>query len=664
MLWLLGFLLASQGGYGQVAPPEQRLLQNDPRSILTQDETSVKASVLTSIADMQNRDVREAPAHVQVITAGQIQASGARDLFDALQLVPGLAYALGRDDAFGVAVRGNWAMEGRCLFMINGQPLNENDFGTFTINDRVSLDNVERVEVLLGPSSTLHGAYASMGVVNIVTRTASDREDARATIRSGVTALGHTRTSASVSGAHRLSRTQEISYLFNRVQGSRSNALQDRPDGSVIDGQDSTRMQASSLQFNYRWKDLKAYLYYLDEVFAGPGNTYQIDQRDVIVGLEHRLIMGAKAELLSKFSHTEQLPWNYLGSTDPERLRASTMNSRNHASLVLMHRTASWLRTRFGVQGFAQQSRFLGPQAGGTFNLNHASSINMQAMALFLEAEISGRAGNLTVGYRLEDNSLLGQAASPRLAYTKAIGRFHTKVLWGRSFRMPALMEVNAPDTGIPLRSEFTTTAELELGVLVGRSGSFTLNAYDNRIDDPIVQVQDPVSGTAYLNRSFTGTQGIDLRLTTDQGPWMVTAGLGVYQLQQGSDVKEYRVPADLGQGHLGIPTARGSLGLSWHTMDWLSLRTRVNWNGRTWAYQLTDGAGRGPVPVERPDELLIHFGLRIQPGRHQRLSVDLGCNDILDQQRVLLGPTTTPSDPFRMNGREITLALTYRFVQ
>ncbi|MBK9418857.1 MAG: hypothetical protein IPN62_16640 [Flavobacteriales bacterium] len=86
------------------------------------------------------------------------------------------------------------------------------------------LANVERVEVVLGPGSVLHGGYAALGVINIVTRNADHGTGSRAGCMLGHSNGAFTRTSAHIGGAHRLSRNQEIGYLVSHSRGNRSNA--------------------------------------------------------------------------------------------------------------------------------------------------------------------------------------------------------------------------------------------------------------------------------------------------------------------------------------------------------------------------------------------------------------------------------------------------------
>lgn len=321
-------LIAAGAVHGQ----EDRLLQTDPRSILTAEALHARRIVVTSIADMEAKDVREAPANVQVITAAQMTAAGARDLTEALQLVPGLAIGRDVDDALGVALHGNWAEEGKCLFLLNGIQLNENDFGTYTLGQRIPLQNVERIEIIIGPGSIVHGGFAALGVVNIVTYSAEQQLGTKATVRTSGTREGHTRTSITVSGSHRLGADQEINYLLSNSNGQRSNATYTLPNGDPIDLRDSTGYTTSSFQFNYRWKEVKAYMHYLDETFDVSDGTYTVHMRDILLGVEQGLRLGKRATGFWRIAHADQLPWYYMDTDEIERLASNTTNQRTSAT--------------------------------------------------------------------------------------------------------------------------------------------------------------------------------------------------------------------------------------------------------------------------------------------------------------------------------------------
>src|SRR5690606_17829996 len=70
---------------------KERLLKSDPEEVLDMDLGTTDL-LRTATRDLSSRDIREAPANLQIISARQIKASGARDLFEVLQMVPGISW--------------------------------------------------------------------------------------------------------------------------------------------------------------------------------------------------------------------------------------------------------------------------------------------------------------------------------------------------------------------------------------------------------------------------------------------------------------------------------------------------------------------------------------------------------------------------------------------
>ncbi|MEQ1505418.1 MAG: TonB-dependent receptor [Myxococcota bacterium] len=116
----------------------------------------------------------ETPASVSVITSEQIARAGYRSVAEALATVPGfyVSYDLVN---YNVAVRGALGGArggGRLLkVMIDGVPVPFSESETYFLGPEfVPITSIERIEVLRGPASSLYGAGAYAGAVNVVTR--------------------------------------------------------------------------------------------------------------------------------------------------------------------------------------------------------------------------------------------------------------------------------------------------------------------------------------------------------------------------------------------------------------------------------------------------------------------------------------------------------------
>ncbi len=141
------------------------------------------------------KSIEQVPVPTSVIGAEDIQARGAMRLSDLLAEQPGLQ--LNHDHGAGLQVQGFDA--DYTLILIDGEPVIGRTAGTLNL-DRITVADVQRVEVVRGPSSSLYGSEALAGVVNIVTRDVQAPLDAEAQARYGTHAL--TDLSARVAGEH------------------------------------------------------------------------------------------------------------------------------------------------------------------------------------------------------------------------------------------------------------------------------------------------------------------------------------------------------------------------------------------------------------------------------------------------------------------------------
>ena len=130
-----------------------------------------------NIATGSEQPLRRAPAVATVITAADIAAIGATDLDDVLETVPGLHVARSAVVYEPIYVmRGIFSSSNAQVLMLqNGVPLTTMYTGSRgNVWGGQSLENVARIEILRGPGSALYGADAYAGVINIVTKTASE----------------------------------------------------------------------------------------------------------------------------------------------------------------------------------------------------------------------------------------------------------------------------------------------------------------------------------------------------------------------------------------------------------------------------------------------------------------------------------------------------------
>ena len=129
----------------------------------------------TSIAAKTEQKVSEAPGIVTVITAQEIEAMGARDLRDILEIVPGFEFSRVRNGLQLVGVRGtkDSRSTAKVLLLVDGVPYNTLMYGMSLVGGyEINADAIERLEIIRGPGSALYGRNAFNGVVNVITKSA------------------------------------------------------------------------------------------------------------------------------------------------------------------------------------------------------------------------------------------------------------------------------------------------------------------------------------------------------------------------------------------------------------------------------------------------------------------------------------------------------------
>ena len=111
---------------------------------------------------------------VQVLDRQAIQASSAQSVNDLLKQVAGVDVR--QRGAFGIQtdISVNGGTEDQLTVLINGINISNPHTGHLTFDLPVSIDDIERIEVIEGGASRVYGCQAFSGAINIVTRTDTD----------------------------------------------------------------------------------------------------------------------------------------------------------------------------------------------------------------------------------------------------------------------------------------------------------------------------------------------------------------------------------------------------------------------------------------------------------------------------------------------------------
>lgn len=210
-----------------------------------QDQAEEPAQEIVITANRLKNQKVDTPADVTVITSQQISDRGYRTVTDALEDVPGARVLDQGTPAFERKIMLNG--DERVVVMVDGRRVN-NSMGptsgksTLDANTLPPVSMIERIEVVKGGASTLYGADAVGGVINVITKTP---EETTGTVHVGYGSWGTQDLGASFGG--KVNKTG-FQVGFNRNKASYLKYKDTNGDTKKWDGQTNYTQDALSLK--------------------------------------------------------------------------------------------------------------------------------------------------------------------------------------------------------------------------------------------------------------------------------------------------------------------------------------------------------------------------------------------------------------------------------
>ena len=165
---LIIIIVAGQNAFAQ----EASLSPSELKKLTVEELMEIE---VTSVSRRPEK-LTEAASAIQVITGEDIHRSGATSIPEALRLATNLHIAQKNAHDWAISARGfNTDLANKMLVLIDGRTVYTPLFsGVFWDRQDYLLEDIERIEVISGPGSTLWGANAMNGVINIITKKAGD----------------------------------------------------------------------------------------------------------------------------------------------------------------------------------------------------------------------------------------------------------------------------------------------------------------------------------------------------------------------------------------------------------------------------------------------------------------------------------------------------------
>jgi len=411
-----------------------------PASVDAQETQKAEPVVVT--ATKVETPVEQVGAAISVITGEDFKTYHYETVGDALRQVPGLEVE--RSGSLGkvttLSIRG--ANSNQVQILVDGVRVKSPTTGQVDLSD-LSPDLIERIEIIRGPQSTLYGADAIGGVVNIITKKGTGPFSGSVQQEAGNYDTLHSR--ASFGGAYKLfNYSFSASHLESNGQfkndGSDINALNARL-GASLPGNSTL---AFILRYNKTDTDLP-----IRNVFPPP--------QPIVPIIDPNQKQQSETMVMSLEGTTHPVPWwesrarisryqNSLGfqdAPDPgfpfDTLTIAQINvERREAEWINAFHLGKWSTSTVGLEYRHEE----GDNKGTFHTATHTQAAFFEEQLRFFDRLF------MTGGVRIEDHSVFGTVTTERGSLAYLVKEWGTRIRGGAGsgFRAPTINDLFFPD--------------------------------------------------------------------------------------------------------------------------------------------------------------------------------------------------------------------------
>ena len=546
--------------------------------------TTVMIAMLTAAAPAAAQETKKVDP--VVVTATTVETL-AEQLGVALSVIPGEDFKTYQystiDDAFrnipGVTVtqQGSYgklstlsirgANANQVLILVDGVRVSSPTLGQTDLSD-ISPDLIERIEVIRGGQSTLYGADAIGGVVNIITKKGTG--PFAATLENMGGNYDTLRNRLSIGGTYKIfNYSVSGSHLESNGQFQNDNA-----NINAVSGRIGVSLPFdSSLSFVYRYNKTDTGVP-VKSVFPPP--------QPIVPIINPNAKQQTETTVMSLEGKTRPVEWwesrarisrytNNQGFQDPVD-PGFDFDVPFRAQVDVVRREAEWLNSFFigkwstTTLGFGYRHEE-GDNKGVFRTARSVPSVMFEEQLRFLDRLF------ITGGFRIEDDSVFGQAKTGQGSVAFVIKETGTRLRGsaGTGFRAPTFNDLFFPDFGnpdlVPERSQ-TWDAGFDQSLWQNRVRlTFTWFAthFTDAITCCVVLPTAPFGGP--VNAGKARSKGVESSAEVDILPSLVASFTYTY-----TDTDNLQTNRPLAR----IPRHSGSAGLTWEPIPRLSLFTQV----------------------------------------------------------------------------------------
>jgi iron complex outermembrane receptor protein len=516
-------LLACLPGRGRAGEPDT----DEARELLTLLGNQTELATKTGM----NADF--IPGMATILSGSDMLTRGARTMWEAVSLVPGISQGIEATGERLLLSRGvgHGYASGNIKILLDGMSMNSTLSATANPVLNLPIEQVERIEAIRGPGSSVYGEYAYIGVVNVITRR---RE--RTLHLQGAQEADYGAGGVWYWEDPNLGLTSSVNLVG--VQGNGGVQVSEdalfaigRPELSNAPGPSNEAKRYGALVANAQWSDTFASLSVLDDAYGDhfginhflPPSDDQLASRQRYftgqIGQDWRLseTLSARARI-EGMQHQRDRNGLYLFPQDYFGNQPITMDQGYQETTMLAAADVRWRplpehQLLFGLEAkqvevdeasWAFQG-FLHPLPPTWMNTDTRRRV---ISALMQDEFRAGERLSLTATLRYDNYDDVGAYASPRAA---AVWRIDDKNIlkfqYAQAFRPPTFYELTYSD---PDGIDVSQIATYELGYLLKHpawEARFIL--FHSDLTGPIVFDELGVGG--YTNGPDTTLDGVEL---------------------------------------------------------------------------------------------------------------------------------------------------------
>ncbi|VAX29809.1 Outer membrane vitamin B12 receptor BtuB [hydrothermal vent metagenome] len=441
--------------------------------------------IVTATKTEISRD--ESAASATVIDAKTIEEKQLRTVVDALRTVPGLDIVQtgGPGGTASVFIRGG--NSSHTLVLIDGVQVNSPTLGQYNFAN-LTTDNVERIEIIRGPQSTLYGADAVGGVIQIFTKTGRGPFSGSFSVEGG--SFNSYRESLNLMGS-----SEQIDYSFSASRFD-TKGFSKAEAGSERDGYENTSLssrialhltETALLDWSMRYSDARVDV-------DGFSNTAPFNPIDNFATQENTSFSSAvsfSSQILDAWRQNFQYFFQ-----DEESTGKDIVPGFNNFKIETQNQTFDWQHDlslgQYNTLTLGYEYEALSGKNNGTPGFDKT----LRNKAPYALNQFRFAPVIFNVGFRLDDNSQFGEKKTYKteLAYLHDATNSKIRATYGTGFHAPTLNDLYFPNFGNPnLKPEESRSFEFGFEQkLMGDALQLTATYFHTRFDELIVFVFDP----------------------------------------------------------------------------------------------------------------------------------------------------------------------------